>query len=118
MATLPDTLAAWMDLGAVVPGSDVRVNHLLCVDDTCITAHSPAAFQQLLNVVQQWLDWTVLKAKLSNSRILYIEASLLDVHTPSTVHSSGTSVSWSELANIFFQSHDIHLILYLVCYIW
>ena len=75
MAALSDTLTAWMNLGVVVPGSDIRVNHLLCADDTCITVHSSAACQQLFNVVQQWLNWAMLKAKPSKSRVLYIKAS-------------------------------------------
>ena len=82
MATLSDTLAPFMDLGVVVPGSESRVNHLLYADDTCITAHTPAACQHLLDVVQQWFDWANLKAKPSKSRVLCIKASTGRVYMP------------------------------------
>ena len=52
-----------------------RVNNLLYADDTCITAHSPAACQHLLNIVQQWLDWAKMRAKPPKSRVLCIKAS-------------------------------------------
>ena len=54
------------------------MNHLLYADDKCITAHTPAACQHLLDVVQQWFDcrtWANLKAKPSKSRVLCIKAS-------------------------------------------
>ena len=82
MATLSDALAPFMDLGVVVPGSESHVNHLLYADDTCITAHTPAACQHLLDVVQHWLDWANLMVQPSKSRVLCIKASTGRVYMP------------------------------------
>ena len=38
--------------------------------------------KQLLNVVQQWLDWVVLKAKPSKSRVLCIKSSTGCAYSP------------------------------------
>ena len=82
MATLSDTLATRKDLGVKIHKTNSSVNHLLYADDTCITAHSPAACQELLNMVQQWLGWAKMKAKPSKSRILCIKASSGKVYSP------------------------------------
>ena len=82
MATLSDTLATRKDLGVKINKTNSSVNHLLYADDTCITAHSPAACQELLNMVQQWLGWAKMKAKPSKSRILCIKASSGKVYSP------------------------------------
>ena len=46
------------------------------------TAHCPAACQELLNRVQQWLEWARMKAKPSKSRTLCIKASSGKVYSP------------------------------------
>ena len=82
MATLSDTLDTRKELRATIPSTSSSVNHLLYADDTCITASSPAACQELLNVVEQWLDWAGMKAKPSKSRTLCLKASTGRVYTP------------------------------------
>ena len=58
-----------------IPNSQSLVNHLLYADDTHITANSPAACQELLNMVQQWLEWANMTEKPSKSTVLCIKAS-------------------------------------------
>ena len=75
MTTLSDTLAIRKDLRVRIPNTHSSVNHLLYADDTCITAHFPAACQELLNLVEWGLDWEKMKAKPTKSRVLFIKAS-------------------------------------------
>ena len=42
-----------------------RINLLQYADDTCVIADSPAACQQQLNQVDQWLGWSGMKAKVT-----------------------------------------------------
>ena len=74
MATLTDTLSTKKDVGVVIPSSESRVNHLMYANDICITANNPAACQNLLYVVQQWLNWAKLKVKPSKSWVLCLKA--------------------------------------------
>ena len=51
------------DLGYTLTDSTHRINLVQYADDTCVIANTPVACQQLLNMVDQWLEWSAMKAK-------------------------------------------------------
>ena len=73
--TLSDTLSTRSDLGFSLPESSISINHLLYTDDTCMVSSSPAGFHHLLDMVQGWLEWTHLKAKVPKCRSMVVQAS-------------------------------------------
>ena len=75
MNTLSDTLCSRSDLGFTLPSSSTSVNHLLYADDACIVSNTPAGCQHLLSMVERWLEWAKLKAKVPKCRSLVIQAS-------------------------------------------
>ena len=75
MNTLPDTLSTRGDLGFSLPSSPISINHLLYADDTCVIGNTPAACQHLLGMVERWLDWSLLGAKVPKCHSLGIQAS-------------------------------------------
>ena len=80
--TLVDTLQTRPDLGFSVSNSH-QVNLLQYADDTCITANSPAACQHLLAMVDSWLQWSGMQAKVPKCHCLALQSStgkLLDPH--------------------------------------
>ena len=80
--TLVDTLQTRPDLGFSVSNSH-QVNLLQYADDTCITANSPAACQHLLDMVDSWLQWSGMRAKVPKCHCLALQSStgkLLDPH--------------------------------------
>ena len=72
--TLSDTLGTRSDLGFTLPCSSVTINHLPYADDLCVVSSSPAGCQHLLDLVQRWLEWAQLKAKVSKCRSMVIQA--------------------------------------------
>ena len=63
--------------------SSHRVNLLQYADDTCIVANGPASAQYLLDIVDRWLLWSRMKAKVSKCSSLAIQGSsgkLFDPH--------------------------------------
>ena len=75
MNTLSDTLCTRQDLGFSLPSSSISFNQLLYADDTCVIGQNPAACQHLVTIVQRWLEWAQLKAKVPKCRSLGIQAS-------------------------------------------
>ena len=75
MNTLTDSLCTRGDLGFYLPQSSISINHLLYADDACIISNTPAGCQHLLNMVQAWLEWAQLKAKVPKCHSLVIQAS-------------------------------------------
>ena len=75
MNTLSDTLCSRKDLGFTLPQSSTTINHLLYADDACIISNTPAGCQHLLDMVQHWLEWAQLKAKVPKCRSMAIQAS-------------------------------------------
>lgn len=75
MNTLSDTLCSRQDLGFTLPSSSISINHLLYADDACIISSTPAGCQHLLDIVQRWLEWAQLKAKVPKCRSLVLQAS-------------------------------------------
>ena len=83
MSTLSDTLHSRGYLGFTLPNSSITINHLFYVDDACIRSNSPAGCQHLLDMVQRWLEWAQMKAKVSKCRSLVLQASTGKQVTPS-----------------------------------
>ena len=83
MNTLSDTLVMRTDLGYTLPGTSLTTNHLFYADDACIISSSPAGCKYLLDTVQRWLDWALLRAKAPKCHCLTIQAS----SGKSTAHS-------------------------------
>ena len=75
MNTLSDTLCRRGDLGFSLPQSTTTINHLLYADDACVISSTPAGCQHLLDMVQRWLEWAQLKAKVPKCRSMVIQAS-------------------------------------------
>lgn len=75
MNTLSDTLRTREDLGFCLPSSSISTNQLLYADDTCMIGNTLAACQHLLDMVQQWLEWSKLRVKVPKCRSLGIQAS-------------------------------------------
>ena len=75
MNTLSDTLCSRKDLGFTLPQTSITINHLLYADDACIISNTPAGCQHLLDMVQRWLEWAKLKAKVPKCRSMAIQAS-------------------------------------------
>ena len=75
MNTLSDSLHSRADLGYTLPSSSIRVNHLLYADDACVVSSTPAGCQRLLDLVQRWLEWAKLKAKVPKCHSMAIQAS-------------------------------------------
>ena len=75
MITLSDSLNTRSDLGFSLPQSSVSINHLLYADDACIISNTPAGCQHMLNMVQRWLEWAQLRAKVPKCRSVVLQAS-------------------------------------------
>ena len=75
MNTLSDTLKTRGDLGYTIPSSTTPTNHLLYADNICIISNSPAGCQHLLSMVERWLQWSLLKAKVPKCRTMCFQAS-------------------------------------------
>ena len=73
--TLVDTLQMRNDLGYTLSDSHHRINLLQYADDTCVIADSPAACQHQLKMVDQWLGWSGMKAKVPKCHSLAIQGS-------------------------------------------
>ena len=73
--TLVDTLGTRLDLGFHISDSRHRVNLLQYADNTCIVANGPASAQYLLDIVDRWLLWSGMKAKVSKCFSLAIQGS-------------------------------------------
>ena len=51
------------------------MNVLQYANDTCLVANGPGSCQQMLLRVEEWLDWTGMKAKVPKCFSLAIAAS-------------------------------------------
>ena len=77
-----DTLQTIPDLGFLFPNSCHQVNLLQYADDTCITANSPAAGQHLLDMVDKWLQWSGMRAKVPKCHCLALQGSTGKLYDP------------------------------------
>ena len=75
MNTLSESLSTRRDLGFSLPSSTTPINHLMYADDVCVISNSPAGCQHLLNLVQRWLEWSCLKAKVEKCCSMSVQES-------------------------------------------
>jgi len=75
MNTLLDTLLTRADLGYSIDGAQHRVNLLQYADDACLLANSPSSCQHLLGMVEKWLQWSGMKAKVQKCSSLAFQGS-------------------------------------------
>ena len=73
--TMVDTIQTRQDLGYHFSTSQKPVNLLQYADDTCLVADSPASCQHLLQIIDKWLSWSGMKAKIPKCASLAIQAS-------------------------------------------
>ena len=73
--TLADTLMTRSDLGYALANLPQRINLLQYADDVCWVTNSPAACQHLLTMVDNWLVWSGMKAKVTKCHSLGIHSS-------------------------------------------
>ena len=80
--TMVGTIKTKPHLGCHLSKS-LSVNLLQYADDTCLIANSPSSCQQLLIIVDRWLRWSGMKAKVHKFHSLALKASvgkLVDTH--------------------------------------
>ena len=70
-----DTLHTREELGYQFTTTRKPVNLLQYADDTCIAANSPTSCQYLLNMINKWLVWSGMRAKIQKCTSLGIQAS-------------------------------------------
>ena len=75
MSTLTDTLRVHLHRGYTLSGSSVMTNVLLYADDACLVADGAASCQLLLSLVESWLQWSGMMAKIPKCFSLAIQAS-------------------------------------------
>lgn len=75
MSTLIDTLQTRLDLGYTISTSNHQVNLLQYAEDTCLLANSPASCQHLLDMVDRWLQWSGMRAKIPKCHSMAIQTS-------------------------------------------
>ena len=73
--TLVDTLQTRPDLGYTISGSNHQINLLQYADDTCLLANSPASCQYLLNMVDDLLQWSGMRAKVAKCHSMALQGS-------------------------------------------
>ena len=79
--TMVDTIKTRPDLGYHLTSTQ-SVNLLQYADDTCLVADSPSSCQQLLHLVDGWLSWSGMRAKVSKCHSLALKASVAKVVDP------------------------------------
>ena len=75
MNTLVDTIFTRIDIGYKFSGSLRRLNILQYTDDTCLVSNTPASCQHLLGMMENWLDWSGMMAKVPKCQCLALQAS-------------------------------------------
>ena len=80
--TMVDTLQTRSDLGFLLPNSHHQVSFMQYADDTCITVNSPAAGQQLLDMVDRWFQRSGMRARVPKCHCLVLQGSTGKVYDP------------------------------------
>ena len=73
--TLVDVITSQPQLGYTISTINHPLSLLQYADDSCLVADGPASSQKQLNLVDRWLHWSGLKAKVSKCCSLAIRAS-------------------------------------------
>ena len=74
-STLADTLRVHLHRGYTLSGSSVATNVLLYAADVCLVADGTASCQHLLSLVESWLHWSGMLAKIPKCFSFAIQAS-------------------------------------------
>ena len=80
--TLVDTLKTRTDLGYSLSDLHDHINLLQYVDNTCFLAHSEVVCQHLLNMVDKWLSWSCMTAKIAKCSSMGIHGSTGNTFNP------------------------------------
>ena len=72
--TMVDTIRTRLELGYHLTQNQ-SINLLQYADDTCLIANSPSSCQHLLHLVDKWLCWSGMKAKVPKCHSLALKAS-------------------------------------------
>ena len=89
MSTLAESLKQLKGLGYKFSNSSRSLSVLQYADDTCLVADGPASCHELLNRVEQWLQWTGMKAKVPKCHSLAIQASSSRSYDPKLMLQGG-----------------------------
>ena len=73
--SLVDTLQTREDLGYTLSDTRDKINLLQYADNTCIVTDVPATCQHLLTMVERWLAWSAMKAKVPKCFFLALQGS-------------------------------------------
>ena len=104
--TMVDTLQTRPDLGFLFPNSRHQVNLLQYADDTCIMANSPVAGQHLLDMVDRWLQWSGMRAKVPKCHCLALQGSTGKLYDlPPINRKPNHGLHWKELNQVPW--HDL-----------
>ena len=80
--TMVDTIHQRLDLGYTITNTSHTINLLQYADDACIIAKDPASCQHLLKTVEQWLQWTGMRAKVPKCHSFAIQSSTGKIADP------------------------------------
>ena len=108
MNTLIDTLQTCVDLGYTITGSRHQVNLLQYADDTCLLANSPASCPHLLNMVDNWLQWSGMKAKVPKCHSMALQGSSGRPVDPK-LHLAGDAIPYAANGPVKFLGMQIHV---------
>lgn len=111
MNTLIDTLSQHLNLGYSYSSINQHnlTNLLQYADDTCLIADGPASCQRLLDIVDRWLKWAHMKAKVPKCCCLALRSSSSQPFDPK-LSLSGTPIPYIGNGSIKFLG--IHITLY------
>ena len=108
MNTLVDTLQTRLDLGYTISGSTHQINLLQYADDTCLLANSPASCQYLLNIVDEWLQWSGMQAKVPKCHSMALQGSTGRPIDPK-LHLAGDTIPYAANGPVKFLGMQIHI---------
>ena len=103
--TLVDTLQV---RNCTLSDSTHCINLLQYADDTCVIANCPAACQQLLNMADQWIEWSGMKAKVAKCHTVAIQSSTGHTKDPQ-ITLSGQSLPFLGNGTIKFLGLPIQI---------
>jgi hypothetical protein len=108
MNTLVDTLQTRLDLGYSISSSNHQVNLLQYADDTCLLANSPSSCQHLLNMVDRWLQWSGMRAKIPKCHSMAIQSSSGRCIDPKLQLAGGT-IPYAGSGPVRFLGMQVHV---------
>ena len=94
------------DLGYSI-SENMSVTLMQYADDTCLIARSPAAGQQLLLLVDKWLSWSGMEAKVPKCYSLGLKASAGKLLDPGLSISGQQILFASEVIKFLGRSFEV-----------